>query len=314
MVGHWVGGSVNCNLDTMIRPICLSFSFVVLWCATNLGQTVEINVVGGKRPVSVYLSRYDFHKAVAVDSAMVATGSTKKLNCGKLAQAAMFTLDVGGQTQELIIGPNDQLMVEVRLKSSPFVIVATGSREQDALNVMLSLSARFSVQMDSLDAALDVLSPFNPRHTAITDSLRQKALAAMSAYNNSLDLIPMMFANTYTARVLVPLDKIPLRSDNTEWEKEFDNDLSYNHIHYFYYVNWNENGLLTNPFLARKIMTWLADYCPHTEADVMLNTKQVLDRCRVNPPLFQALKLMLMEFFGSKEALSLTEFLRNQQL
>lgn len=297
----------------MIRPIHPALAIVVLWCSTALGQTVEVNVVGGKRPVGVYLSRYDFHKAVVVDSAMVVPGLATKLNCGTLTQAAMFTLEVGDQAQELIVGPTDQLTIGIRVKSGPFAIVASGSREQDALNVLLSLSARFSVQMDSLDAALEALSHFNPRHTAITDSLAQKAVAAMRTYNSALEFIPALIGNTYTARVLVPLDKIPLRTDKPEWKSEFDNDMAFNHVHYFYYVNWTEEGLRTNPFLARKIMTWLAYYCPHTEADVKANIQHLLGMCRVNPPLFQAVKSMLIDFFGTKDARSLTEFLHNQQ-
>ena len=93
------------------------------------------------------------------------------------------------------------------------------SPENDAFNIMLNLSEVYSKSMDTLSFSLSNLSDFDPRHDAKTDSLAAVYHRIADAYNNSLSLLKNLFPDSYTANVLINLDKIPLRTQTKELQR-----------------------------------------------------------------------------------------------
>lgn len=297
-----------------MRTLALLLFFGSMAWTGTMAQNplIRLTATGHKGAVAVYLSRFDFHEAVPIDSANVGAGREVALGKGGTAGLGMYLLELDGQPQHLILDGSATQTVQVTLTDSVWKVLCPGSREQDALNVMLNLSTGFATQMDSLDAAIDAVSVFHPRHDSIIAALDTLAKRKMRAYNTSLAIVPILFAGTYTARILVPLDHIVLRSERAEWLRAFDNDMAFNHVHYLDRVPWAEAGVLTNPFLAQKVMTWLADYCGHTEEEILLAVDSLMEKARPSPPLRQALAQMLMAFFIEKGADGLAKALEKK--
>jgi len=278
--------------------------------ASAQNPLVRLTATGHKGALTVYLSRFDFHEAVPIDSANAGAGREVALGKGGAAGLGMYLLELDGQPQHLILNTGVSQVMNAKLVGDTWQVLCPDSREQDALNVMLNLSFGFATQMDSLDVAIDAVSVFHPRHDSIVSALDTLAKRRMRAFNSSLAVMPALFSGTYTARVLVPLDHVMLRSERPEWIKEFDNDMAFNHAHYLDRVPWTESGLLTNPFLAQKVMTWLADYSDHTEEEILLSVDFLMGKAKPNPPVREALVKMLMAFFNEKGAHSLADTVR----
>jgi hypothetical protein len=293
----------------------LLFCGLMAWAgAMAQNPLVRLTATGHKGAVTVYLSRFDFHEAVPIDSANVGAGREVALGRSGAGGLGMYLLELDGQRQHLILHAGATQSVHARLEGEAWQALCPDSREQDALNVLLNLSTAFARQMDSLDAAIDGVSPFHPRHDSIVTALDTLARRRMRAFNTSLAIVPMLFAGTYTARILVPLDHIVLRSERAEWVREFDSDMAFNHAHHLDRVPWAEAGLLTNPFLAQKAMSWLADYCGHTEDEILFSVNVLMGKAAQNPPVRKALARMLMAFFTEKGAEGLAKQIGSRYL
>ena len=176
------------------------------------------------------------------------------------------------------------------------------SKENDAFNIMLNLSDVYSSSMDTLNAAMSYLSDFEPRHDAITDSLTMVYHRIADAYNNSLGLLNNLFPESYTAEVLVALDKIPLRTQKPEWSKKYDNDPAFNHVHYFDHINFGDERIVSNPFLSNKILDYLYNYAERSEQGIKEGIDMILGQPNLHPKVQGFIIDLLIDFFTDKEA------------
>ena len=190
----------------------------------------------------------------------------------------------------------------------------SGSTENDVFNIMLNLSDRYSASMDSLNRATTYLSDFSPRHTAISDSLTSVYYRIANAYNNSLDLVIKLFPESYTATVLVPLDRIPLRTQKEEWSAVFDNDPAFNHVHYFHYIDFSDERIITNPFLANKVLDYLYNYTERSEQGVRESIDKLLETPEMHPKVQGFIIDLLVDFFVEKEAADFVDYINRSYL
>ena len=188
------------------------------------------------------------------------------------------------------------------------------STENDVFNIMLNLSDKYSASMDSLNRATSYLSDFSHRHTAISDSLTNVYYRIANAYNNSLDLVINLFPESYTTNVLIPLDRIPLRSQKEDWSIAFDNDPAFNHVHYFNYIDFSDARIITNPFLANKVLDYLYNYTERSEEGVRESVDKLLGMPNINPKVQGFIIDLLVDFFVEKEAADFVDYINRTYL
>ncbi len=188
------------------------------------------------------------------------------------------------------------------------------SKENDAFNIMLNLSDVYTASMDTLNKASMHLSDFAPRHTAVTDSLSKAYHRIAEAYNNSLGLLNNLFPESYAAEVLVPLDRIPLRSQRPEWEMKFDNDPAFNHVHYFHYIDFSDERIITNPFLTNKIIDYMYNYTERSEQGVQETVDKLLTIADMHPKVQGFIIDLLIDFFTEREAADFIDYINRNYL
>lgn len=215
--------------------------------------------------------------------------------------------------QFVLIG-KEKMTAHIYESGSGMAFKPDQSKENDAFNIMLNLSDVYSSSMDTLNMAMNYLSDFAPRHDAVTDSLTMVYHRIADAYNNSLGLLINLFPESYTSEVLVPLDKIPLRSQNPAWDKKFDNDPAFNHIHYFDYINFSDERIITNPFLSNKILDYLYNYAERSEQGIKEAMDKILGQPNMHPKVQGFIIDLLIDFFMEKEAAEFIDYINRTYL
>jgi len=219
----------------------------------------------------------------------------------------VYLLEIGElESFQFVLVDKKNLNAHIYESGSGMAFRTELSKENDAFNIMLNLSDVYSQNMDSLSLATDRLNEFDPRHTFISDSLNTAYHHIAQAYNNSLGLLNELFPKSYAAQVLVGLDKIPLRSKKKEWKSNFDNDAAFNHINYFHYVNFNDERIITNPFLTNKVLEYLYNYTQHSETGIKESINLLLAQPHLHPKVQAYIIDLFIDFFSEKEA---TEFI-----
>ena len=102
--------------------------------------------------------------------------------------------------------------------------------------------------------------------------------------------------------MLIALDKIPLRTQQPDWRSTFDNDAAFNHIHYFEFIDFSDERIISNPFLSNKILDYLYNYTERSEQGVKEGIDKLLGVPEMHPKVQAFILDLLIDFFTEKDA------------
>lgn len=285
----------------------------VLFCS---GQN-QLKIVMDTKPVGsvIRLSKYVGDMQIDLDSMRYRGEAEIKFNYDTRFSDGVYALDVNSlETFQFVIINQENITAHIYESGSGMAFKPDQSKENDAFNIMLNLSEVYSRSMDSMGMALNQLSDFDPRHAAKTDSLTKVYHRVADAYNNSLDLLNNLFPESYTAEVLIALDKIPLRTQKPEWNSVFDNDAAFNHVHYFRFIDFSDERIITNPFLSNKILDYLYNYSERSEQGIKQAIDKLADVPNIHPKVQAFILDFLIDFFADKEAAEYIDYINRTYL
>ncbi len=291
--------------------------FFALLVSQNCLAQNQLKLIMDTKPVGsvLIISKYDGDMEIPLDSALYRGENTITFSLDSRYSDGVYLLEIGSlEAFQFVLINRENLNAHIYESGEGMAFKADLSKENDAFNIMLNLSDVYSQSMDSLTWALEGLSEFNPRNTAISDSLATVYRNIAEAYNNSLGLLNNLFPKSYTSEVLVHLDKIPLRSQKKDWENKFDNDAAFNHEHYFHYINFNDERILTSPFLTNKVLEYLYNYTEHSEQGIKKSVDRLLKNPELHPKVQAYLIELLIDFFTDKDAAEFVDYINRQYL
>jgi thiol-disulfide isomerase/thioredoxin len=263
----------------------------------------------------IRLSKYVGDMKVALDSMLYRGESEIGFTYDSRFSDGIYALDVNSlETFQFVIINQENISAHIYESGSGMAFKSNQSRENDAFNIMLNLSEVYSKSMDSMGIALNQLSDFDPRHGAKTDSLTMVYHRIADSYNNSLDLLNNLFPKSYTAEVLIALDKIPLRTQKSEWNSKFDNDAAFNHIHYFSFIDFSDERIITNPFLSNKVLDYIYNYSERSEQGLKQAIDKLVDASNTHPKVQAFIIDLLIDFFTDKEAAEFIDYISRTYL
>ena len=277
----------------------------LLFFTTNLLAQDGIRIVMDTKPVGsvIRISKYLGDMQIPLDSLRYRGEQEILFEYDPRYTDGVYAIEVSTlETFQFVLINQETITAHIYESGQGMAFKPDQSKENDAFNIMLNLSDVYSASMDTLNVATNYLSDFAPRHTAITDSLTEVYHRIADAYNNSLGLLTNLFSETYTAQVLVNLDKIPLRSQKPEWEQKFDNDPAFNHVHYFAYIDFSDPRIITNPFLSNKVLDYLYNYTERSEQGVKESIDKLLTMPEIHPKVQGFIIDLLIDFFAEREA------------
>lgn len=283
----------------MKQFILLLATFASVNAHAQLRLIMDTKPVGSVIRVSKYLGDME----VPLDSIRYRGEAEVTFNYDSRYTDGVYAVGISTlETFQFVLVGQESINAHIYESGRGMAFKADQSKENDAFNIMLNLAETYSMSMDTLSLTMNRLSDFHPRHTAITDSLTDQYHRIAEAYNSSLDMLNSLFPKSYTTEVLVPLDKIPLRSQKPEWKRQFDNDAAFNHIHFFYLIPFRDERIITNPFLSNKILEYLYNYTERSEQGVKEAIDKLLTLPDLNPKVQAFIIDLLIDFFMDKEA------------
>jgi len=283
---------------------------------STFGQN-KLKLVMDTKPVgsTIRLSKYLGDMQIPLDSVRYRGEAEISFAYDKRFTDGVYVIDVATlESFQFILINQENITAHIYESGKGMAFKADGSKENDAFNIMMNLSDVYSKNMDTITFAMEYLSPFVPRHAAVSDSLNKAYHRVADAYNNSLGLLNNLFPESYTAQVLAQLDRIPLRTQKPEWDKAFDNDPAFSHVHYFDYIDFSDARIITSPFLSNKILEYLYSYTERSEIGIQKAVDLLLGRAETDPKVQAFLIDLLIDFFADKEASEYVDYVNRKYL
>ena len=277
----------------------------------------KLTLVMDTKPVGsvIKVSKYLGDMSIPLDSVRYRGEAEINFKYDKRYTNGVYVVEVATlESFQFVLIGQENITAHIYESGSGMAFKPDGSKENDAFNIMMNLSEVYSRSMDTLTFAMEYLSPFAPRHAAVSDSLNTAYHRVAEAYNNSLGLLNNLFPGSYTAEVLVQLDKIPLRIQKPEWDKKFDNDPAFSHVHFFDYINFADARIITSPFLSNKILEYLYSYTERSEIGIHNTIDLLLGRADTDPKVQAFLIDLLIDFFADKEASEYVDYVNRKYL
>lgn len=259
------------NMKTILA---IPFLFIIIQLQAQYKLPLKISDVPPKSRVVLELLAFDKNGFEKIDSIQVDSNGIVYFNipANTPSCAMQITVPKGTNQSEFLYNPKEQMRLEASfwaIKNGD--IITENSPENAAYAQWLELQNQFNNFLEELNQQKKLLTPFQPDYRKAWGNLETRVEMLQQELNNNLDILTQRHPNTYTAEVLIPLSKIPIR--NNQQMKEFDGYLAFLNQHYFDYVNFNEARMLRHYFFMEKIFHYLTTYTQKTED----GTKRGLD-------------------------------------
>ncbi len=297
----------------LITTILISLMHVPFTSAAQGGLKLKMDT----RPEGslLRLSRFDGEVTVPLDSVQYVNKPEVEFRLRKDLPDGLFVLEIGSlEAHRFVIANNEMVEAVLYESGSGMAFRTVNSKENDAFRVLMNISQNYSRGMDSLSRSMNSLSDFHPRQRAISDSLSSVYQRIALSYNRSLDLIPDLFPSSYAAQILVPLDKVPLRNMRPEWTSAFDNDPAFNHVHFFHFIPWGDERIITNPYLSSKVLEYLYNFTERSEEGIQYAIDRIMDHQGMHPKVEVFLVELLVDFFNDKGVSEFVAYMQDRYL
>ncbi|MCS7074146.1 MAG: TlpA family protein disulfide reductase [Bacteroidia bacterium] len=140
------------------------------------------------------------------------------------------------------------------------------STENEAYSQLLKIKKEFEPMLETAYKARMAANVFQPDFKRKITAMELETEKIQLLFNNNLAKLAESFPNTYTGKVLVPLNLIPLRSAKEEWANQYDSYLSFLHKNYFLHIDFNNEAMLNHYALSDKLFSYLNRYiATHTD-------------------------------------------------
>lgn len=202
-----------------------------------------------------------------------------------------------GDTAMIVIGNDSALYINTTYpEMMSGKIAISGSRENDALVLLLKCKEAYQHSMDSIATVAAKIDDFDPQYETLSLYLRNALIATNTAYNEKLNQLEQLYPKTYAAVTLAPILKVAM-PDATQ-QKQFDNLISFNHYHFFEYVPLNQKEIIANPFFEEKLKTFLTSYIHRNNYEKQKNDLvYLLDSLSENAEIKEFIRYVQIKYY-----------------
>jgi len=210
----------------------------------------------------VLLSIHYGRELIPIDSTVTdEKGEFQFISKGK-AEQAMYKLTLkGGTPATVVIGK--ETPVEVYADYDSFKngkLNFKNSAENEAFAILYGLWSNYKKASDNLNAEAKNLNTFAPHFDSLANDIKVRHQKFAYNFNLQAKTIKEQYPGTYTADVIEPLCLIPEKDDFPKLKKLYDNDNAFLHAHYFDYINFADERIISNPILEDKYYKYLSSY------------------------------------------------------
>ncbi|MFN8285373.1 MAG: thioredoxin-like domain-containing protein [Chitinophagales bacterium] len=262
-----------CSLFCAALTYAAAYSFTV----NIYGFPVSI-----KRVDQLQLLQFYGEEFTAIDSVVIRNDTTILFTVNNFKEG-LYALKFKSEKQnqaELILTATD---VKLRVSAAYHDIMngecaIENSRENEAYVQLMKVIQQYEPLFTEQAAKLERVSFFQPDYKRQMKVIEDNTEYLHQSYDAQLIEVERAYPNTFTAEVLVPLNKLPFRNQSAIWPLQYDGYRALLHDHYFDSVNTNDERLLRHYAYIDKIHVYLSTYTDKTSdgsragIDVVMNS------------------------------------------
>ncbi len=221
-----------------------------------------------KRADQLQLMQFYGEDFSAIDSVVVKGDTVIKFTVTNFADglyALKFKSEKQNQAELLLAEADKELRVSAAYQDIMNGEAAVeNSRENEAYLQLIKIIQQFEPLFTEQTAKLEAVSFFAPDYKRQLKVVEDNTEYLYQSYYAQLVQVERAYPKTFVAEVLVPINKVPFRSQNAVWPLQYDGYRALLHDHYFDSLNANDPRLLRHYAYIDKIHVYLSSYTDKT--------------------------------------------------
>lgn len=286
----------------LILALCAGIIFNPTFAQTTT-LSVTIKDVKTKKAEWLIVKRFAGEGTTAIDSVKFKTDTT--LTFKLIKPNGLYTLEIkgSGNVGEFIATPAEPTLTSINNYSDLLNgnVSIDNSKENQAYAAYAKLVADYTPILQSLADSLELVSFYTPDYKRRMVQAEADVEVNQNAYNLALQSIALTYPNTFTATVLVPLEQIPLRTDNKDIGKQFDGFRGFLNKHYFDRVNFNDERIVNHPAFRDKILSYITTYNEKSTDGIIQGLDVIFEQLKTNQAVNEfVFNFLIKQFLGTK--------------
>lgn len=252
---------VTCSLKMAMLLVSLFLICTNYAVGEQPNLTIKGNITGIPPGTSNIIHLYSYYGSDLLEdaSASVNEQGDFKLEIKDTLPQGLYKIGID-QTNaaSIVISGESEMAIKAdygQLKADR--ITVTNSIENEAYRALLNEWKRLASKMAGLSIEKLQVSIVDPFYVRRMKAIEDKMRLVIEEHNVHLLYIKETYPDTFMAEVLVSLSLMPLRSDHPDLKYKYDNERAFMHDYFFEFIDFDDEGIIYAPFLAKKYFGYL---------------------------------------------------------
>ncbi len=248
-----------------------------------------------------------------IDSAKVEESGQFFFKKTSIKQTDLFYLGFkNGKLLKLLLSPTDSVVLSATAADfNNGLAVVSGSKENEVFKQLESVRVEIESEMEERDKIAKSMSPFDPKYNTLSTNLRETFYKKLQLCNATITKIVKEHIALMATNVLAGLYLHPLKTDSKVSDTAYDNNLSYQHYHYFSKMNMDDSRLASFNYFYDRLDTYFKQYVDGTSFDGLKEGVDITMKSMRNIGLRDAAALHLINVYSKKNDYEVVEYLFN---
>lgn len=233
-------------------------------------------------------------------------------SCGyKMARICFNSAD----TIFCILGGMDYPEINITWKNGHVInYTFTNSTENTAFELVKKQMARFKKSEDSIGKKGMSIHEFDPKFQTKTSALKQYYQELKSNYNKQLDAIVNIYSQSFCSRSIIPVLKMANMLDMPNTASNFDNNRSFQHYHFFDFIDVNEVDITAHHFFEKRIIEYMDLWVSQNDKGLREGVDLVMKKFAANETVSQQVLAILIDYFTQRNNYPLLDYINAQHI
>ncbi|MFN8285606.1 MAG: TlpA disulfide reductase family protein [Chitinophagales bacterium] len=261
---------------------------------------------------TVTLAQYKSSYYQAIASAPVSANGTFDIQLNEpLLNSCCQLWFPNGDSILFIAGSDKQLDFKARWYEG--LIIETGftnSAQNKQLWQVKGWLTRLKAFEDSVGHAGVAIDEFDPKYTTKSSALKSYYQSRIVELNKELSSIAEAEPNGYCAKAIIPA-LLKANMVQSASGAEFDNNRSFQHYHFFDFINATDTLLATSPFLRQQLFTYMDLWVNQNEKGLQKGVDELMKKFNLENELKKYVLTALTDYFTERNNFPLVDYLFN---
>ena len=183
------------------------------------------------------------------------------------------------------------------------------SKENEAYYALLKVKEEYEPILNDLYEQRNKIAIIDSNYKKKCTKIELEAEKVQLYFDNQLTQVTLKYPETYTAKYLIPITLIPVRSVKDEWADNYDSYISFLAKYYFHHCDFNNENYLYHYAFHDKIYTYLNLYTEKSNKGTIDGIDQIMKNEKSNEHINNFIYNTLLKTFIKMNSESLTKYL-----